>query len=160
MELIVAVGKNGYIGKDNDLLFRIPNDLRFFNKMTMGKNMIMGRKTYESIGRPLPGRTTYVLSRSHKMISVHEESKLYKVPSNFNFGGLLGESIICGGGEIYKLFIDEVDTMYITQVDEVVEGDVKFPHFDKDDWNYELLDEFKGKHSYKIIKYTRKNETV
>lgn len=160
MELIAAVSSNGYIGKDNDLLFRIPNDLRFFKKMTMGKNMIMGRKTYESIGRPLSGRTTYVLSRSHEMITVHEESMLYRVPSNFNFKGLLGDSIICGGGEIYEMFIDQVDIMYITQVDESVEGDIKFPYFNKDDWNYELLDEFKGKRSYKIIKYTRKNETI
>lgn len=130
VSLIVAMDKNNLIGGDNKLLWHIPEDLKYFKKVTMGKTIIMGRKTYDSIGRALPGRTNVIISRDKSLEiegcevfnDVNEAIKEYP------------EAVIIGGANIYGQVIDQVDKMYITLVDGEYKGDAYFPKIDEGDW--------------------------
>ena len=119
---IVAVSENGMIGKDFGLPWRLPNDLKWFKKHTDGKVVVMGRKTYETIGEPLPGRVNVVLSRGDKIEGVATEPSLQ---AGLNRSGWYGctEIMIIGGAEIYKLAAPKIDRWYITQVHAEVEGE-------------------------------------
>ncbi|MDX8364559.1 dihydrofolate reductase [Cytobacillus sp. IB215665] len=122
---IVAVSKNGVIGVDNKLPWNLSNDLKYFKSKTTGKNVIMGRKTFDSIGKPLPNRENYILTRErnyqqegcHVYHSIDEIMKYLPVDK---------ENIVIGGGEVYKLFSPYVDKIYLTKVDLVIEGDAFF----------------------------------
>ena len=123
---IVAVADNNVIGKKNDLPWHLPADLRRFKKMTMGHTIIMGRKTYESIGRPLPGRTSVVITRDRDYsrngtIVVHSlEEALDRTPDE-------EEVFIVGGESIFELALPRSDRIYLTRVHATFEGDVFFP---------------------------------
>lgn len=129
VSLIVAKSTNNVIGKDNALPWSIPADLKYFKEVTLGKTVIMGRKTLESIGRALPGRTNVVLSRTGdvNIEGVIVRNSLEEAISAY---GSDGEVIIIGGSQIYAQAIDLVDRMYITHVDACVEGDAYFPEVD------------------------------
>jgi dihydrofolate reductase len=131
---IVAMTLNGVIGKanDNKLLWHLPNDLKRFKEITIGKPVIMGRKTYESIGKPLPYRQNIVLTREYSNIPgcyiAHSVEKALMLTKD------LPEIIVIGGGEIYKLFSNITTKLYITYVDTVdIDGDIFFT-FDKSEW--------------------------
>jgi len=135
ISLIVAVAQNGVIGKDNDLPWRLPNDLKFFKRTTMGKPIIMGRKTFESIGRPLPGRRNVVITRNTEYTAAGIEL-------HHNLGDALkacvGEEEVCiiGGGSIYQkaLDLDMVERIYLTRVMAEVEGDTTFELPEAPNW--------------------------
>lgn len=132
INLIVAASKNNQIGIDNKLPWHISEDLKYFRKTTQGHTVLMGRKTYESIGRPLPNRTNIVLTRD-KNFSAEGVSVIH----SFEEGLKLCENddvFIIGGGEIYSLFLPYADYLYITLVDKVIEGDTAFPEY-KDQFN-------------------------
>ncbi|WP_214482462.1 dihydrofolate reductase [Bacillus sp. SM2101] len=122
---IVAVSKNGVIGVDNKLPWNLSNDLKYFKSKTTGKNVIMGRKTFDSIGKPLPNRENYILTRErnyqqegcHVYHSIDEIIKYLPVDK---------ENMVIGGGEVYKLFSPYVDKIYLTKVDVIIEGDTFF----------------------------------
>ncbi len=137
ISLIAAISKNNVIGRDNDLPWHIPEDLDFFKKMTKGKIVIMGRKTWESIPkkyRPLPGRTNVVISRQLD----------YKVPEgvylfedvDIALDYFKGQDImVSGGGQIYTATIDKADILYITHVNqEIPNGHAFFPEIDQNIW--------------------------
>lgn len=135
--IIVAMANNRAIGVDNKLLWHLPNDLKHFKNMTMDKPIVMGRKTFESIGRPLPGRLNVVITRDTEIISKYSKfdstdliffSDIPKVLDYFQ--GSDKEVMIIGGGEIYKQFIDKANKIYLTQVDTDIEGDVYFPELE------------------------------
>lgn len=136
ISMIVAVGKKREIGLDNKLLWHISGDLKIFKKVTMGHHLIMGRKTFESIGRPLPGRETIILSRDNNysqagcttICNLEEAIELAK-----NKGD--DEVMIVGGASIYEQSIDLIDKLYITEVDYDGEADAFFPEFKKYKWN-------------------------
>jgi dihydrofolate reductase len=157
--LIVAISENNVIGKDNQLPWHLPNDLRFFKATTTGKAILMGRKCFESIGKPLPDRTNIVLTRqtnfSHEgvLVAHHLEAALQLCPPDT-------ELVVIGGAEIYQLALPLVKKMYITHVKANIEGNVFFPDINWQEWqevnrqNY-AADE---KHAYPfdIATYERK----
>lgn len=144
LSLIVAMSTNRTIGINNALPWHLPNDLKYFKQATMGKPIVMGRKTFESIGKPLPGRRNIVISRD---LSYQAEG--VDVVSSLEHAIELGESIamingqeevmVIGGAQIYELALEEADRLYITHVDANVEGDAFFPEVNWQD--YQLIAE-------------------
>ena len=125
--LIVATTESGVIGKDGRLIWRIPTDLKHFREKTMGKKMIMGRKTFESLGKPLPGREHIVLTKN-KDYEVEEGITLLNDFSEVEkYKDLDEEVFIIGGEKIFEHFIGDCDTLYITFVKKEFEGDTYFP---------------------------------
>jgi Dihydrofolate reductase len=153
--IIAAIGKNGELGKDNKLIWSLPNDLKFFRETTTGKTIVMGRKTFESIGRPLPNRKNVVItSKDFNIEGVEICNSIDEVLEKFSNE----EIFIIGGSSIYKQSIDYVDTMYLTEINAVCdEADSFFPSFNKKNWKKEILasNEDNGI-KYKHVKYIRK----
>jgi len=132
--LIVAMANNGVIGANGDLPWKLSADLRRFKQLTMGHSIIMGRKTYESIGRLLPGRITIVVTRQ-KAYSVKPGALLaHSVPEAVELAGDSSEAFIIGGAEIYRVALPLVDRMYVTAVAAEVAGDTYFPEWDPAQW--------------------------
>jgi dihydrofolate reductase len=133
VSLIVAMAQNGVIGRGNTLPWRLPQDLKRFKAFTVGKHVLMGRKTYESIGRPLQGRANLVMTRdrgwfAHGVIVVHSlEQALAQVEAG-------GELVAIGGAEIYRLVLPFARRIYLTHVLADVPGDTFFPAFDATQW--------------------------
>ena len=132
ISIIVAVAQNGVIGDKNALLWHISEDLRFFKRTTSGHPVIMGRKTYESLGRPLPNRINIVISRTIGEIegctvvrSLEEAVALFPAEE---------EIFIIGGAQIYALALDIADRFYLTRVGYDYEGDTSFPAWDENQW--------------------------
>ena len=159
---MVAIAKNNVIGKDNTLIWHIPEDLKHFKKTTMGKPILMGRKSYESLGKPLPGRPNIIISRSYSELPEANPTSVYKDmeavgdnPPKINEGPYLYASLkegieamkdmgaemnvdevfITGGGQIYKETLPYTERLYLTVLDRNYEGDTFFPEFDWDEWN-------------------------
>lgn len=158
ISLIAAVGKNNELGLDNHLIFNIPGDLKFFRNTTIGKTVIMGRKTYESIGKPLPKRINIVVSNSLKetdgitIINSFEEVLEKYLNSE-------EEVFIIGGESLYNYFINYAQNIYLTKVYANAIADKYFPSFDENDYEQTLLGENKENNlEYKHILYRRKNE--
>lgn len=137
--LLAAVAENGVIGRDNDLPWRLRTDLRRFRQITWGKPLIMGRRNWESIGRPLPGRETVVLSRQPgfgppgaHVACAWEDARAQAAALASRMG--VDEICVVGGAEIYRLALPETDRMHLTRVHARPAGDVLFPRFDGDRW--------------------------
>ena len=134
--LVVAMAENGVIGRDNRLLWRIKTDMGRFRRLTMGKPMIMGRKTFQSIGKPLPGRETIVLTRDEEFSAegVHVARTWDEaVAKGEELAGKSGADAVAvaGGAEIYALSLPHVDKLFLTEVHTAPEGDAVFPSFDR-----------------------------
>ena len=130
ISIIVAHSRNMAIGKANALLWRLPEDLKRFKKLTTGHPIIMGRKTYQSINRPLPDRTNIIVTRDENLeipgcIIVHSVTEAIEKAKEFD----QKEIFIIGGAEIYKETLPLVDRLYVTKVDLDVEGDAFFPEY-------------------------------
>ncbi len=139
LALIVAVAENRVIGRDNRLPWRIPADLRHFKATSMGKPVIMGRKTFQSIGRPLAGRTNIVISRDPTFaadgvaVAGDFEAALECADRSAARAGI-DEVMVIGGAEIYAEALARADRIYLTEVHRAVDGDVHFPEIDRDQW--------------------------
>ena len=135
ISIIVAVSKNGVIGKDNRLIWRLPDDLKRFKKLTIGHPIIMGRKTFDSIGKPLPGRTSIVVTRNPDfqtdgvVVTNSLESALDHA-ANLN----TEEVFIIGGGELYNQAQHLANKLYVTEVDTVIDGDTYFEIEEPEKW--------------------------
>ena len=132
--LIVAMGKNREIGKENQLLWHLPKDLKHFKELTSGHPIIMGRKTYESIGKPLPNRTNIVISRKNDWF---EEGILIvgSIKEAVKFAKKIDEEVfVIGGGNIYEQTIDLADKLEVTLVDAVLDADTFFPKINEKIW--------------------------
>lgn len=132
ISLIAALDKNNLIGSDNGMPWHLPADFKHFKEVTMGKPIIMGRKTFESIGKPLPGRLNIVISRND--FSAEGISSVSSIDAALALVSHLEEAIIIGGANIYQQMIDKVDRMYLTHIDASCEGDAWFPKFNLADW--------------------------
>lgn len=131
ISLVVAIGRNRAIGKDNQLLWHLPEDLKNFKKLTMGSVLVMGRKTFESIGRPLPGRVTIVITRNSDL-NVEGAQISSSLDHALDLARELApdkEVYIVGGGEIYRQSINRCDRIYLSEVDLSPEADTFFPEF-------------------------------
>jgi len=130
-----AEDENGLIGKNNDLPWRLPADLKYFKETTMGHAIIMGRKTYESIGKPLPGRTNIILTRDASyqqegcLVFNSKHELLRWIEKNGS------KVFVTGGSEIFQLFLEEVERLYVTKIFHEFEGNTFFPKIDWDTWN-------------------------
>ena len=158
ISLIAAVGKNNELGLDNHLIFNIPGDLKFFRNITLGKTVIMGRKTYESIGKPLPKRINIVVSNSLKetdgITIINSFEKVLEKYLNSE-----EEVFIIGGESLYNYFINYAQNIYLTKVYANAVADKYFPSFDESNYDQTLLGENKENNlEYKHILYRRKNE--
>lgn len=161
--LIVAVSRNGVIGRDNQLPWHLPEDLKFFKSVTMGKPILMGRKTFESIGRPLPGRTNIVISRDPQwhspgvQVAQSLEAALERGREACRTESA-EEIMVIGGEQIYRMSLPLADRLYLTQVDAEIEGDAYFPVVDFDDWQQvsEALPKAYDTHSYRFLTLDRR----
>jgi dihydrofolate reductase len=133
LSLIVAMAENRVIGKDNDLPWRLPNDLKWFKKHTLGNPIIMGRKTWESIGRPLPGRKNIVVTRNTDYVAEGCEI-VHSLEDAIALVGCADEALVIGGAGLYEAALPKSDRIYLTQVDAHVDGDTVFPQFDTSEW--------------------------
>ena len=135
ISLIVAASNNNAIGKQNNMLWHLPEDLKFFKNTTWGMPVIMGRKTFEAVGRPLPGRTNIIVTsnknwKAENTISTSSIDEAIKVAVETN----AREIFITGGGEIYKQTLPFADKVYLTRVDTIIDGDAFFPEMDLEIW--------------------------
>lgn len=141
---IAAVSENGVIGRGNALPWHLPEDLAWFKSVTLGHALVMGRATYNSIGRPLPGRKTYILTRSPASSS--EISSLSEAYSDSGF------IFLCGGSEVYAQFLSDCNELLITHVKQEVDGDKYFPYFKHMFYATETL---RSSEEYDIVRYAR-----
>ncbi len=144
LSIIVAMSKNRVIGKDNKMPWHLSSDLKNFKRITIGKTIIMGRLTYDSIGKPLPERKNIVLSRNLIDPNVFVFDNFQKVLS---FTKDEDEVFIIGGQDIYSQTIDKVKKLYLTTIDENIEGDKYFPEIDISKWKKISSEKF-GKDQY------------
>ena len=134
--LVAAVARNGVIGVDGGLPWRLPDDLRRFKELTLGHVLVMGRKTYESIGHPLPGRATIVVTRNPSWDPGAEEVRVVGSVSEAigAAASLEREVFVVGGGEVYAEALSLADRLELTWVDTEPDGDTRFPEVDWDEW--------------------------
>jgi len=151
ISLVVAAAENNAIGKKNQLLWHLPNDLKFFKNLTWGMVVIMGRKTYESVDKPLPGRINIVITRQsgwtrEGAVTATDLQDALKKAAETN----CKEAFIIGGGEIYKWAFSIADKIYITRVHANLEGDTFFPAINETEWGLTANEDFKkdAKHQY------------
>lgn len=155
ISIIAAVGKNGELGKNNALLWKLDGDLPFFKRVTMGKSVIMGRKTFLSLPKALPGRKNIVITSNEsftadgvlRVSSPEEAIKLCETEE---------EAFIIGGGQIYAEFIAKADRLYLTEAEaEDGTADTYFPAFNRNEWKKTVIDEGGTDIKYKHILYER-----
>lgn len=137
LSMIVAMADNNIIGKDNDMPWHLPADLAYFKKTTLGKPIIMGRKTFESIGRPLPGRRNIVISRdtSYKGNGIEVVNSVEQALALINNSAdAVDEIMVIGGGAIYRHCLTKANRLYVTHIKANIEGDTQFPEFNDGTW--------------------------
>lgn len=155
IRIIVATSKNRVIGNNNSLIWNLPADLKHFKKLTVGSTVVMGRKTYESIGKPLTNRRNIIITRDESL-----QIKDCEMVNSLEEALLLcnNDCFIIGGGEIYKQSLFIADELYLTLIDEEFEGDTFFQEL-SEDWFESERKEFepddKNKYNYSFIKYER-----
>ena len=158
LAMIACVSQDGGLGMKGDLLWHIPEDMRFFKETTMGSVVVMGRKTFASIGRALPGRQNIILSRSgveaENAQCFQAEDKLITWLREHD-----GKKFIIGGASLYEKFLPESEVIYLTEVATTKPADVFFPKFDRGQFDSEELDCGQYQDTdYRIVKYTKKQE--
>ena len=160
ISIIAALDKNNAIGKDNKLLCYLPADLKHFKNTTTGCTIVMGRKTYESLPNgALPNRRNVVLTRD-KDYKCEGCEIVHSVNEVFNICKEDDEVFIIGGEQIYKLFIEKVDKLFLTQVHNEFDADTFFPYFDKNNWSIVKKEDFKSdeknKFDFSFVDYVKK----
>ena len=156
--LIAAIGENNELGKNNDLIWHLPNDLKRFKTTTTGHHIIMGRKTYESIGKPLPNRTSVIISRN-PALKIENTIVVKSLREAIAICHKETNSFIIGGAQIYKEAVKIVDCLDICEVHASFDADVFFPTIDKNIWKETERETHKAddKHAYdySFVKYVR-----
>lgn len=153
INIIAAVGKNLELGKNNDLIWHLPNDLKYFKNLTLGKTVVMGRNTYNSIGKALSDRKNIVLTKQNidikDCIVMHDYNDILTMND---------EIFIIGGESIYKIFITHADNLYLTEIDaECFDADTYFPSFDKSLYDKEIIrNEEYNNLNYSYVRYRKK----
>ena len=146
---LVAVSNNKVIGKDNDLPWKLKRDLLHFKNYTVGKTILMGRKTFESIGRPLPNRNNFIVSTTLKNVAGAEVFKsLDSAIENVSPGE---EVVIIGGGYLFRESINFFNKLVLTQIDCEIDGDIFYPEVDLDQWTLQESEDFKKDMSLYVL---------
>lgn len=159
ISLIAAIDENNGLGKDNHLLAHLPADLQHFKTITMGKPIIMGRKTYDSIGKPLPGRLNIILS--HHQISVDGVEVVDSLPKAISLVDDVPEAMIIGGATIYEQALTLATRIYLTVIHHQFAADVFFPKLNESTWHCEdkIFRERDEKNSYDMTFYRYERTT-
>ncbi|MBW3546179.1 MAG: dihydrofolate reductase [Bacteroidetes bacterium] len=163
--IIVARANNGVIGKDNGLIWHMPRDLRFFKETTTGHYVLMGRKSYEAVGKPLPNRLNIIITRNsdyaaENCLVLHSLQEALELASQQK----QQEVFILGGGEIYRQALDKgwVDRIYLTEIKESFEGDTYFPELDMSQWQESMREEHQADeqnpHDFAFVILERKRD--
>jgi dihydrofolate reductase len=134
ISLLVAATDNGVIGRDNGMPWHLPDDLKHFKTLTLGKPVLMGRRTYQSIGRPLPGRTNLVLTRSADW-SVPGVTVVADLDAAVRAAGCAPELVVVGGAQVYALALPRATRIYLTRIHANIEGDTRLPELDLHHWH-------------------------
>jgi len=156
ISLIVAMDEQGLIGRDNQLPWHLPADLRYFKQTTMGRPVVMGRKTFESIGKPLPGRRNVIVTRNRSYAAAGCEiiHSLADMP-----GGGEDEVFVIGGAELFAAMLPLADRLYLTRIRETFAGDTYFPELNEADWRLvstaEGVVDDKNPHPHAFLVYER-----
>ncbi len=153
--VIAAVAANRCIGKDNALIWHLSDDLVRFKKTTMGRPIIMGRKTFESLPKLLPGRTHYVLT-GNPGYRAPEGVILFSSPEELLAALPEGDAFIIGGAAVYRLLLPYADKMMLTEIEKDYEGDAFFPDFDRTEWMITASEEGEGEPRHRFVTYERK----
>jgi dihydrofolate reductase len=163
--MIAGVAENGVIGSEQTIPWRVPSDMAFFKRTTMGKPVVMGRKQYETVGKPLPGRTNIVITRLEGyqpegvLVFPSIDAAVDKAQEIAQADGV-DEIMIIGGGEIYAQLLERADRLYITHIDLSPVGDVRFPTIAHEDWAVVDLPEVapspKDEATYRVKVYERR----
>ena len=165
LSMMVAKASNRVIGRNNKLPWYLPNDLKYFKQVTFGKPVIMGRKTWDSLGKPLPGRTNIVITRQTdfqaegaKVVATLDEA--VTLAENVAFIEGQDEAVVMGGAEIYALALPKTDRLYLTEVHAEVDGDTWFPEYDTSEWKEIGREDFPAEgpnpYDYSFVVYERK----
>ena len=161
--LVIAQAANRVIGLDNRMPWHLPADLAHFKRVTMGRPVIMGRKTWESIGRPLPGRLNIVITRSADY-AAPGATVVECLDAAYRAAGDVDEVFIIGGGQIYAEAMATADRIYLTEIATEVEGDTWFPAFDRAQWTETLMGEHapdeKNAHPLRFLLLERRTPTA
>ncbi|CAH1543390.1 dihydrofolate reductase [Vibrio jasicida] len=136
ISMIAAMADNRIIGKDNQMPWHLPADFAWFKRCTMGKPVVMGRKTYESIGRPLPGRLNIVISRDASLF-IEGVTTVTSIEQALEVAGEVEEVMIIGGGAIYAACLPMANKLYVTHIEAEIQGDTQFP-----DWGNEFKETY------------------
>ena len=163
ISIIAGMDKNRLIGQGNRLPWTLPADMKHFRRHTLGKPVLMGRKTFESIGKPLPKRTNIILTHDHDYRAVgcivtHSIEEVLDTVRNCE------ELMVIGGASIYKLFLPRANCLYLTHIHDCFQGDVYFPAFDLTDWQavkrVDCQPDEKNPHPYSFLFLHRRSEDV
>lgn len=138
LSIVVAIAENAVIGRGNDLPWRLPDDLRRFKELTLGKPIVMGRKTHDSIGRPLPGRTNIVVSRQTGL-SIPGCVVVNSIDAALLAAGAAPEVMLIGGAQLYREALPRVSTIHLTRVHAHVPGDTFFPTLEPSQWRETIV---------------------
>jgi len=154
--IIAAIGRNRGIGFNNKLLWNIPEDMKHFKSYTMGKMIIMGHKTFESIGKPLPGRRCVVITHGRLALSEDLVIPAHSIAEALSIREHYPELVVIGGESIYNQTIDIADKLVITEVNAEVEADVFFPLIDSGIWKINsVIESYDKNYDYKFVEYIR-----
>ena len=161
LSIIVAKASNNVIGKNNSLIWHLPEDLKRFKALTTGHTIIMGRRTFESLGRVLPNRKHVILCNDMEMDIKDENIEILEDISMLDkYINSEEENFIIGGATIYRLLMPYANKMYITEIDQEFEGDVSFPEINKEEWHIieieKGLKDQKNTYDYNYVTYVRK----
>ena len=161
LSIIVAKASNNVIGKNNALIWHLPEDLKRFKELTTGHTIIMGRRTFESLGRILPNRKHVILCNDMQMDIYDERIEVLDDISKLDkYINSAEENFVIGGATIYRLLMPYVNKMYITEIDKEFEGDVSFPEINKEEWDVievkNGLKDDKNPYDYNYVTYVRR----
>jgi len=151
--LVAAVAENGVIGNGKEIPWRVPGEQKHFKAFTLGHVLLMGRATYDSIGRPLPGRTTVVLTRDPEwsadgVLAVHDVAEALRLAD-----GLEGDLMVAGGAQVYAALLPVADEQVLSEVPLVAEGDVRYPEVDREAWE---VAEREPRDGYTLVTWRRR----
>lgn len=155
VSLIAAMGRNRVIGKDNSLPWKLPEDMKRFKEITSGKPVIMGRKTFESIGKPLPNRLNIIITRDKNYkaegcVVVHSLGQALKSAEGNE------EAMVIGGEQIFREFLPKAGRMYLTLIDCDFEGDAHFPEYNENEWKEAKREGHKGDYKFVFVDLERR----
>jgi dihydrofolate reductase len=167
--MIAGVAENGVIGSDQTIPWRVPSDMAFFKKTTMGKPIVMGRKQFETVGKPLPGRTNIVITRQRDyqpqgVLVFHDVETALAEAGKIAEADGVDEIMIIGGGELYAQLMARADRLYITHIDLSPSGDVRFPAIAPEQWTVIDLPEVapspRDEATYRVKVYERRRDAA